>query len=201
MLYSANFEHKKLVAMTKEYLKWRSQTFDLIPMTVDIMVLQSYKNSSFLFTLGKDKQFRPIVYVRLNVMRNKRKFGLREEVKYSELDPTIDWVMSFIRKECFRPYFIENWIMIVDADDLGIMSFPISFFSNLLKITQVNHPACLHKMYIVNPPFSVNAIFKLLSRKVNSPSIPGRRHAGENKLLEKERLPQNSQRRRSGATA
>lgn len=182
MLYTANFEHKKIVAMTKEHLQWRSQTFDLIPMTVDIMVAGPDQNSSFLFTLGKDKQFRPIVYVRLNVMRNKKKFGLREEVKYSELDPTIDWIMSLIRKECFRPYFVENWVMIVDADDLGIMSFPISFFSNLLKITQVNHPACLHRMYIVNPPFSVNAIFKLLSRNLYSPSVPRRRHPREDQL-------------------
>lgn len=97
-------------------------------------------------------------------MRRKKEFGLSEKLKYEEMNAGIDWIFTLIRRECFRPYFIENWIMIVDADELGVLSFPIGFFSSLLKMTQINHPACLHKMFIVNPPFSIGAIYTMLSR-------------------------------------
>lgn len=124
------------------------------------------QNSTFFFTLGKDKQFRPIVYVRLNIWKKRAKHGLSDKLKHEDLNPGIDWIFTLIRKECFRPYFIENWIMIVDADEMGVLSFPVGFFSNLLKMTQINHPSCLHKMFIVNSPFSIGAIYTMLSRNI-----------------------------------
>lgn len=166
MLYNAQFDAKKAAGMTVSHLKWRAKTQRINQMAIDLMVVSDDKNASFLFTLGKDKQFRPILYARLGVMKKKSAYGLSDKLKYEDMDVGLDWLISLIRKECFRPYFIENWIMIVDADDMGILSFPIGFFSNLLKLTQVNHPACLHKMFIVNPPFSVGAVFKMISRNV-----------------------------------
>lgn len=118
-----------------------------------------------MFALGKDKQFRPIVYVRLNVMKKKKEFGLNPKLQYEDLDDTIDWILTLFRTECFTPYFVENWIMILDADDMGMLSFPVNFFTNLLKLTQINHPSCLHKMFIVNPPFTIGAIFKVAARR------------------------------------
>ena len=94
-------------------------------------------------------------------MKKKREHGLDPNLKYEDLDDSVDWIVSLIRRECFTPYFVENWIMILDADGLSMMSFPVGFFTNLLKLTQVNHPACLHKMYIVNPPFGVSALFTI----------------------------------------
>lgn len=98
-------------------------------------------------------------------MKHKEKHGMNKNTKYEDMDPGIDWILTLIRRECYRPYFVENWIMILDADDLGLFSFPVGFFTNLLKLTQVNHPSCLHKMFIVNPPFAINAIFKMASRR------------------------------------
>lgn len=173
MIYNAQFDAKKAATLTIDHLKWRAKIQPINQMAIDLMVLSANQNATFLFPLGKDKQFRPIVYVRLGVMKKKAQYGLSEKLKYEDMDIGLDWIISLIRKECYRPYFIENWIMVVDADDMGIMSFPIGFFSNLLKLTQVNHPACLHKMYIVNPPFSVGAIFKMISRKLLLLSFPG----------------------------
>lgn len=168
MIYNAQFDAKKAQVLTVEHLKWRAKEQAINQLAIDFMVVFPHQNASFLFPLGKDKQFRPIVYVRLGILKKKAQYGLNEKLKYEEMDVGLDWIISLIRKECYRPYFIENWIMIVDADDMGILSFPIGFFSNLLKLTQVNHPACLHKMFVVNPPFSFGAIFKMISRKVLS---------------------------------
>lgn len=120
-----------------------------------------------MFTLGKDKQFRPIVYVRLNVMKKKADFGLPKDLKYEDMTAGIDWIFTLIRKECYRPYFVENWIMIVDADDMGVWSFPITFFTGLLKMTEINHPNCLHKLFIVNTAFSFGALVKIVTRRSN----------------------------------
>lgn len=120
-------------------------------------------------------------------MRNKAKYGLNEKLKYEEINPGVDWIFTLIRNECFRPYFVENWIMIVDADEMGVFNFPIGFFSNLLKMTQINHPACLHKMFIVNPPFSIGAIYSMLSRSRVLTSLPRQRHEGEDHFPQEER--------------
>ena len=167
MLYNAGFDVKKAVGFTPDHLKWRANTQPLTELGTSLMVGDHNQNSSFFFTLGKDKQFRPIVYVRLNVMNRKTEFGLPKDLKHEDMTPGIDWIFTLIRKECYRPYFIENWIMIVDADDMGVWSFPVNFFLKLLKMTEINHPNCLHKLFIVNTAFSFSAIVKMISRTLD----------------------------------
>jgi CRAL/TRIO domain len=151
----------------KPHLEWRAKPQPLTPFIESIMVndILSTQNAGFLFTFGKDKQFRPIVYVRLGVMKDKKKNGLDDNLKYPELDPAIDWILTLIRKECYLSYFVENWIMIIDAADMGIFSFPVKFFTNLIGMTQINHPSCLHKMFIVNTASSMGAVWKMASRR------------------------------------
>lgn len=105
------------------------------------------------------------MYVRLGVMKSKAKHGLSDKLNYPDLDPAIDWILTLIRKECYRGYFVENWIMIIDAADMGVFSFPVKFFTNLMGMTQINHPACLHKMFIVNTATSMGAVWSMASRK------------------------------------
>ena len=102
----------------------------------------------------------------MGVMKKKEKYGLAKDLKYEDMTPGLDWIFTLIRRECYRPYFVENWIMIVDADDIGVFSFPIGFFTGLLKMTEINHPNCLHKLFILNPPFSFGAIYKMASRRL-----------------------------------
>lgn len=105
------------------------------------------------------------MYVRLQVMKNKSKFGLAKHLDYDEsIDPVMDWIISMIKHCCFVPYFVENWVMIVDCDEMGIMSFPVKFFIRLLKLMQLNHAACMHRLFIVNVPFTFNSIWSMAKR-------------------------------------
>ena len=124
-----------------------------------------------MFTLGKDRQFRPVVYVRLQVIKNKAKFGTPEKLNYDDTDPAIDWLISLIREKCFVPYFVENWIMIVDCDEMGVMSFPVKFLTKLLKLTQLNHASCMHRMFLVNTPGTFNVVWSMIKRTSASHSL------------------------------
>ena len=98
-------------------------------------------------------------------MKHKKKFGVPHHLDYEPaIDPVIDWIMCVIKKYCFVPYFVENWVMIVDCDEMGLTSFPVKFFLRLLNIMQLNHAACMHKLFLVNVPFTFGAIWGMAKR-------------------------------------
>lgn len=101
------------------------------------------------------------MYVRLQIMKNKKKYGLDDRIDYESIDEALDWIMCLVRKEAFKEYFIENWIMIIDCDEMGVMSFPVKFLTRLLKIMQLHHAACLHRLYLVNTPFSFSSVWSM----------------------------------------
>lgn len=92
-------------------------------------------------------------------MKNKSSFGLNDSITYENIDSAVDWYLCLVHQACFRPYHIENWVMFLDCEGLSVFGFPVKFFTQLMKIMQLNHAATMHKMFILNPPTGFGAVF------------------------------------------
>lgn len=97
-------------------------------------------------------------------MKNKVKYGVPDRITFDNIDEPFDWILSLIREACFVPYFVENWIMIIDCEDMGVIGFPVKFLMKLLKLTQLNHASCMHRMFFVNIPSTFNVIWGMAKR-------------------------------------
>lgn len=58
------------------------------------------------------------------------------------------------------PGKVENWIVIVETNDVGVFSLPTSGLGDVIKTMAMNFVGCLHRMYVLNPSTSLYLLWK-----------------------------------------
>ena len=67
-----------------------------------------------------------------------------------------------IKKQMFRPYYIENWTFILDTAEMGISDLPIDVIKKIIGSMSTNFCATLNKMFILNPGFGLRNLWKIV---------------------------------------
>lgn len=75
--------------------------------------------------------------------------------------------MTQIVQSTFVAGFIENWVIVLDTGNLGVLGFPFKAGKQLATILQLIFVCTLHRMYIMNPSSSFGALFAM-----SKPMIP-----------------------------
>ena len=63
----------------------------------------------------------------------------------------------------FIPYHIENWIILIDIHEKGIMSLPLGMLKSFIINMQINFSGRLEKMFIVNPPWILRKSWSIIT--------------------------------------
>ncbi len=68
-----------------------------------------------------------------------------------------------VEKYLLRDYYIENWIIILDLDKKGFMSFPFKAIQATISVTSLVFAGRMHSLYMLNPTFMFYGLWKLIS--------------------------------------
>ena len=155
LLQASEYDIKKSYTAIKENIQW----LNTIPKTVNDKIIYLL-NSGFMYVFGRDSHFRPIIVVSIKLI----KVVLSQNYTFEDINETIIYLMNYIIKYLLIPGQIENWIVLVDFDDVGISD--IGEFKKILS-TLSKQRGRVFKNYFVNISglikFSVKAAVKMFS--------------------------------------
>lgn len=79
---------------------------------------------------------------------------------------TAAYFLDYIARHMFLPGQVENWVVLVDLNDVSVMSAPINVELLLMKILkevfafmQNNFRGRLYKAYVLNAPWSFSTVY------------------------------------------
>lgn len=116
-------------------------------------VFEDFCKKKVFFSIGRDNKFRPVVYLYPTRLQSHLIPGFQYFVNV---------YLSIIQKYVFRPYHIENWVMIIDVEKKGVLNFPYKAIKSLIEATDLNFSSRLHRTFIVNPSFLFNTAWTFI---------------------------------------
>lgn len=123
---------------------------------------RSFAEKMIFFSLGRDHKFRPVLYL----------YPVRlQGHMMPDFEHFVNVYLSIIQKYVFKPYFIENWVMIIDAEKKGVVNFPWKALKSLIEATNVNFASRMHKLYILNPSFLFYATWKIIKNFIDPETV------------------------------
>eukprot|EP00002_Diphylleia_rotans_P041193 TRINITY_DN9960_c0_g1_i1.p1 TRINITY_DN9960_c0_g1~~TRINITY_DN9960_c0_g1_i1.p1 ORF type:complete len:250 (-),score=58.51 TRINITY_DN9960_c0_g1_i1:6-755(-) len=152
-LRARQYNVDKAEAMLRETLKWREEYKPHLITVEDIFV--EINNPGKMYVNGKDKLGRPVVYMKPRYDNSHEK---EPKVKY----------MVYLMEQCCRMMDaksgVEKLVWFVDHRDAPVMVGPakMSIALEILHVVQNHYPERLGVAYHIDPPFLLNAFFKVL---------------------------------------
>ena len=155
LLQASEYDIKKTYTTINENIQWLNS----IPKSINIKII-SLLNSGFMYVYGRDHHFRPIIIVSIKMVKN----VISQKYSFEEINDSIVYLMNYIIKYILIPGQIENWIVFVDFEDVGISD--IGDFKKILS-TLSKQRGRVYKNYFVNIggfiKMSVNTVVKMFS--------------------------------------
>lgn len=111
LLQASEYDIKKTYTTISENIQWLNS----IPKSINIKII-SLLNSGFMYVYGRDHHFRPIIIVSIKMVKN----VISQKYSFEEINDSIVYLMNYIIKYILIPGQIENWIVFVDFEDVGI---------------------------------------------------------------------------------
>ena len=155
LLQASEYDIKKTYTTINENIQWLNS----IPKTINDKIV-TLLNSGFMYVYGRDHHFRPIIIVSVKMVKK----VISQKYNFDEINESIVYLMNYIIKYILIPGQIENWIVFVDFQDVGISD--IGEFKKILS-TLSKQRGRVFKNYFVNIggfiKMSVNAVVKMFS--------------------------------------
>ena len=138
LLQASEFDIKKAYITIKENIEW----LNTIPKDINDKIIHLL-NSGFLYVHGRDRHFRPIIIVAVKMV----KVIISQNYTFDDISRAIIYLTNYAIKYLLIPGQIENWIVIVDFDNVGLSD--IGEFKKILS-TLSKHRGRVFKNYFVN---------------------------------------------------
>jgi hypothetical protein len=110
--------------------------------------------TGILYQFGRDKKLRPVIILNVHLIDNKI---------HSPEDflSALVYLLDLVKREMFLPGFVESWIILLETNEIGVTSMPVSFIKQVISTTQHNYPSSLLKLAILNPSFILNTMWSV----------------------------------------
>ena len=72
--------------------------------------------------------FRPIVVISIGNLEKKK----RSENQLDDFIAALTFMFRSVREHMMLPYHVENWVVMIDINNKGVLNFPLSVISNSL---------------------------------------------------------------------
>ena len=156
-IYSALGDIEFAFEIMKDYIHWFESTFPMIIVPKD----KSWEllNNGFLYIYGRDHQFRPIMVCQPYILQEKLDYFSNSDIVNVCL-----FVCQFAVNNLLIPGQIENWIILVDFDGVGLSD--VGNFRKILSSLSKQRGR-VYKNYFLNlggfVKFSVNTAISMFS--------------------------------------
>ena len=165
ILQATDYDIKKAYNNIIENINW----LENIPKTICDKTI-SLLNSGFMYVHGRDHHFRPVIFVTIKVVKN----ILGKKYNFDDINKSIIFLMNYVMKYLLIPGQIENWIIFVDFDGVGITD--LGDFQKIIT-TLSKRRGRVFKNFFVNIgaflKFSLKAIIKMVSSVAKKSIILG----------------------------
>ncbi|EGR29370.1 hypothetical protein IMG5_156970 [Ichthyophthirius multifiliis] len=151
-LYANQFKIEKTFKTIKQHQEWRQQT---LPVQFndnikDFLVIQFYQNNNKKQKNIKFKQ--SFLYIqKLNIIIKQK---IKKEIQNLLLH-SITYFFEYILKYIMLPGQIENWVVLLDLNSIGISSLPISALKTIIRYLSINYRSRMFATYVINTPSSI----------------------------------------------
>ncbi|KAM3145533.1 hypothetical protein pb186bvf_002307 [Paramecium bursaria] len=151
MGYSGRFKMVDVIKKLEANIQWRMNP--LYHQLSDKIV--AFLQTGIIYTIGRDKQFRPIVIFNAHLIDTK---------KYDKeyIIQSLSFFMGIVRNYMFIPNKVENWIFILETNGIGVSSLPVKALGVVIETLTLNFAACLEKMFILNPSTTLNFLWNVV---------------------------------------
>jgi hypothetical protein len=151
-MYSGKFELKKSLKNLKEHLEWRAihEQSTLSPSAY------KYLEDGILYISGRDKQYRPIIIINVYKLNPK-------QMDLADFIAALCFVLDTCKKFYFVPGKVENWVIIIESNSMGVFNFPFKIVKTINDVTSVNYTSTLDRLYIMNPSTFLNSSWNIIS--------------------------------------
>ena len=112
ILQASEYEFKKAYKTIEETTKFIFS----IPTSINNKII-SILNSGFFYVYGRDHHFRPIIVVSIKTCK---KLVEKEKIQFGDIKDSLIYLINYILKYMMVPGQIENWIIFIDFDDVGL---------------------------------------------------------------------------------
>lgn len=75
----------------------------------------------------------------------------------------MSFYLGLVRKHMLLPGKVENWILVIETNSVGVFGLPTSGMGEIIKCMALNFAGCLHKMIVLNPSFGLDLMWKAAS--------------------------------------
>ncbi|CAD8157944.1 unnamed protein product [Paramecium pentaurelia] len=124
---------------------------------------QAILDKGIIYMGGRDKKLRPSIIFQVGLIDQKN-------IKGDEFLAALNTVFMITQQYCFSQGFIENWIILVDTADLGLLSLPIEILKKIISTASSHYVGDLEKLYMLNPSMGLNMSWGLVSRFIDDRS-------------------------------
>ena len=96
-----------------------------------------------MYVSGRDLKYRPIVILNVRKM-------VEVQPEIEELNAATAFFCQFVVKKLLVPGIVENWIMIIDLNDVGMTSLPVKKVQAIVGMTQKHFGGRLFRQFCIN---------------------------------------------------
>ena len=114
LLAGNQYDHAKCLRHMIEHSTWLRQTYPVPYATIGNII-----NSGFLYVCGRDIKHRPIVIL------NVRKI-VDQNQPIEVIEAATAYFFDFLARKLLVPGQVENWTMLIDLNDVSMMSLPVN---------------------------------------------------------------------------
>eukprot|EP01017_Pseudomicrothorax_dubius_P028729 TRINITY_DN3433_c0_g1_i8.p1 TRINITY_DN3433_c0_g1~~TRINITY_DN3433_c0_g1_i8.p1 ORF type:complete len:506 (-),score=78.73 TRINITY_DN3433_c0_g1_i8:172-1689(-) len=149
-LHGCNFKIDKAVISVRTHLKYLEDApKDLNPGAWALL------QKGIIYQFGRDRRFRPVLVVDCAKI-------VHEGVSVEDSIKGLIYLLQLIRETMFLPGYVEQWVFILEAQNLTLFNLPLSHIRAVIEICKLNYPSFLSKMFILNMPFLLNATWNMI---------------------------------------
>lgn len=108
-----------------------------------------------MYLSGHDKNFRPVIVMNAHEINLKYvKFFIKtKKFTGEEILSALVCLFDVLTHNILVGGKIENWILIMETNQLGLFGFPWKAFENIVSCLQNNFVGRLEKMFVLNPSY------------------------------------------------
>ena len=108
-----------------------------------------------MYCCGRDHKLRPVCVVNVQKLR---------EIKPTEerLLRLVYYTQDKMMNDHFVRSKVETWVSIFDLANVSLTQIPMKQLKSLAKKLQLYFQSCMHKMFVINSPWMVQGIWKMV---------------------------------------
>jgi hypothetical protein len=153
-LYTNKFDYEKTLNNINLYNDWKSKFF---PINLNEDLIEILGFSGFCYCHGRDHEYRPIIFIRMDLLKNKTKFIIEDFRK------AIIFLYDYIENKMLIPGQIEQWNIFMDFSNIN-ENDPLENFEDFIYFIINFYETRINNIDIYNPTNKLNNFFDYLKK-------------------------------------